>query len=78
MRTLLAAQAESLRGLADEIKKNAAPADLEALEQRMTVAEEKILAALWSHATDEELVTARCTGRARTGALSRQNDRRAD
>jgi hypothetical protein len=59
VRTLLAAQAESLRALADEISKNAAPADLEALEQRQTVAEEKILAALWSHATDEELVAAR-------------------
>ena len=56
VRTLLAAQAESLRALAGEISKNAAPADL---EQRQTVAEEKILAALWSHATDEELVAAR-------------------
>jgi hypothetical protein len=59
VRTLLAAQAETLRALAGEISKNAAPADLEALEQRQTVAEEKILAALWSHATDEELVAAR-------------------
>jgi hypothetical protein len=38
----------------------AAPeADLEALERRMTVMEERLFAALWSHAGDEELVAAR-------------------
>jgi len=35
------------------------PADLEALERRMTVMEEKLFAALWSHASDEELMDAR-------------------
>jgi len=35
------------------------PADLEALERRMTVMEEKLFAALWSHASDEELMEAR-------------------
>jgi hypothetical protein len=35
------------------------PPDLEALERRMTVMEEKLFAALWSHATDEELIEAR-------------------
>ncbi len=35
------------------------PADLEELERRMTVMEEKLFAALWSHASDEELMEAR-------------------
>jgi hypothetical protein len=35
------------------------PADLEALERRMTVMEEKLFAGLWSHASDEELMDAR-------------------
>jgi hypothetical protein len=34
-------------------------ADLEGLERRMTVMEEKLFAALWSHASDEELMEAR-------------------
>ncbi len=33
--------------------------DLEELERRMTVMEEKLFAALWSHASDEELIDAR-------------------
>jgi hypothetical protein len=35
------------------------PADLEGLERRMTIMEEKLFAALWSHASDDELVEAR-------------------
>jgi len=34
-------------------------ADLETLERRMTVMEEKLFAALWSHAEEEELMAAR-------------------
>jgi len=56
---LTAAQAKSLRELAAELKENSSPADLEDLERRMTVAEEKLFAALWSHASDEELVDTR-------------------
>jgi hypothetical protein len=54
-----AAQAETLRGLAAQIGSNAAPADLEELERRMTVMEEKLFAALWSNASDDELMDAR-------------------
>jgi len=53
------AQAKALRELAAELKANPAPADLEDLERRMTVAEEKLFAALWSNASDEELLEAR-------------------
>jgi hypothetical protein len=52
-------QAKTLRELAAELKANPAPAELEALERRMTVAEEKLFAALWSNASDEELLEAR-------------------
>ena len=38
---------------------NDRPPDLEGLERRMTVMEEKLSAALWSHAEDEELMAAR-------------------
>jgi hypothetical protein len=44
---------------AAEIAAGERPADLEALERRMTVMEEKLFAALWSHASDEELMEAR-------------------
>ena len=56
---LAEAQAKALRELAAELKANPAPADLEDLERRMTVAEEKLFAALWSNASDEELLEAR-------------------
>jgi len=56
---LTAAQAATLRELATEVKTNPAPADLEDLERRMTIAEEKLFAALWSNASDDELVQAR-------------------
>ncbi len=56
---LAEAQAKTLRELAAELKANPAPADLEDLERRMTVAEEKLFAALWSNASDEELLEAR-------------------
>jgi hypothetical protein len=44
---------------AAEIAAGERPADLEGLERRMTVMEEKLFAALWSHASDEELMEAR-------------------
>jgi hypothetical protein len=56
---LTAAQATTLRELAAEMKANPTPADLEDLERRMTVAEEKLFAALWSNASDDELLQAR-------------------
>jgi hypothetical protein len=56
---LTEAQAKTLRELAAELKANPVPADLEDLERRMTVAEEKLFAALWSNASDEELLDAR-------------------
>jgi hypothetical protein len=56
---LTAAQAATLRELAAEMKANPVPADLEDLERRMTVAEEKLFAALWSNASDDELLEAR-------------------
>lgn len=59
VRELTTAQAKSLRELAAAAKANAAPADLEELERRMTVAEEKLFAALWTHASDDELVATR-------------------
>jgi hypothetical protein len=59
VRTLVAGQVATLRELAAEIAASERPADLEALERRMTVMEEKLFAALWSHASDEELMEAR-------------------
>jgi hypothetical protein len=68
VRALTAEQAATLRGLAAELTPSPhsptegggwPPADLEELERRMTVMEEKLFAALWSHATDEELMQAR-------------------
>ena len=58
VRTLAAEQAATLRVLAAELT-GEATADLEKLERRMTVMEEKLFAALWSHAEDEELMAAR-------------------
>ena len=58
VQTLAAEQAATLRMLAAEVTGEAI-ADLEKLEQRMTVMEEKLFAALWSHAEDEELMAAR-------------------
>jgi len=57
--TLTAEQAKTLEELAAEMKAKERPADLEELERRMTVMEEKLFAALWSHASDEELMAAR-------------------
>ena len=59
VRELLAAQAATLRALAAEIAANEAPADLEDLERRMTISEEKLFAALWSNASEDELLAAR-------------------
>jgi hypothetical protein len=59
VRALLAEQASTLRTLAGELSTSQTPADLEALERRMTVMEEKLFAALWSHATDDELLDTR-------------------
>ncbi len=56
---LTAAQAATLRELAAEMKINPVPADLEDLERRMTVAEEKLFATLWSNASNDELLQAR-------------------
>jgi hypothetical protein len=68
VRALTAEQAATLRGLAAELTPSPhspaeggcePTADLEELERRMTVMEEKLFAALWSHAGDEELLQAR-------------------
>ncbi len=68
LRVLTEEQAATLRRLAEELVPtphspnpggNEPPADLEELERRMTVMEEKLFAALWSHASDEELMEAR-------------------
>jgi hypothetical protein len=68
VRLLVAGQAATLRELAGELVRSphspkeggcGPPADLEGLERRMTVMEEKLFAALWSHASDEELMEAR-------------------
>jgi hypothetical protein len=71
MRALTAEQAATLRALAatltggphppsfGECGVSETPADLEDLERRMTVMEEKLFAALWSQAGDEELMQAR-------------------
>jgi hypothetical protein len=55
---LTAEQAATLRELAAQLS-GETPADLEALERHMTIMEEKLYAALWSHASDLELVEAR-------------------
>jgi hypothetical protein len=52
-------QAATLRELAAQLRTGETPADLEDLERRMTIMEEKLFAALWTHASDEELMTAR-------------------
>jgi len=59
VRAVVAEQAATLRALAAELSATEAPADLEVLERRMTVMEEKLFAALWTHASDEELLEAR-------------------
>ena len=59
VRALTAEQAATLRGLAAELTASENPANLEELERRMTVMEEKLFAALWSQASDEELMQAR-------------------
>jgi len=64
LRELAAAQAATLRELAAglggaDAAEGKPPADLEALERRMTVMEEKLFAALWSHASEDELLEAR-------------------
>jgi hypothetical protein len=59
LRLLAAGQAATLRELAAELAASERPAELEGLERRMTVMEEKLFAALWSHASDEELMQAR-------------------
>lgn len=70
LRALTTEQAATLRELAAKLSSkegsgaSGAPqketaADLEDLERRMTVMEEKLFAALWSHADDEELMQAR-------------------
>lgn len=70
LRALATEQAATLREQAAKLNSNGgaeargAPvketaADLEDLERRMTVMEEKLFAALWSHADDEELMQAR-------------------
>ncbi len=52
-------QAATLRELAAKLQASETPADLEDLERRMTIMEEKLFAALWSHASDDELMDAR-------------------
>jgi hypothetical protein len=63
LRELTAAQAATLRelaaGLGEGADEGQRPADLESLERRMTVMEEKLFAALWSHASEDELLEAR-------------------
>lgn len=57
--SLTAEQATTLQELAAQLRTSETPADLEDLERRMTIMEEKLFAALWTHASDEELMTAR-------------------
>jgi hypothetical protein len=59
VRELAAAQAATLRELAAELGASETPAKLEDLERRMTIMEEKLFAALWSRASDDELMEAR-------------------
>jgi hypothetical protein len=56
---LVQEQSATLRGLAAELAASPRPADLEGLERRMTIMEEKLFAALWSTAGDDELMEAR-------------------
>jgi hypothetical protein len=56
---LVSEQAATLRELATQLKASEAPAELEELERRMTIMEEKLFAALWSHASDDELMETR-------------------
>jgi hypothetical protein len=56
---LTSEQAATLRDLAAKLQTSEIPADLEDLERHMTIMEEKLFAALWSHASDEELMDAR-------------------
>jgi hypothetical protein len=56
---LAAEQAATLRNLAATLGANETPADLEELERRMTIMEEKLFAALWSQASDDDLLEAR-------------------
>ncbi|PSH04363.1 MAG: hypothetical protein CXZ00_07930 [Acidobacteria bacterium] len=59
VQSLLAEQAATLRELAAQVRASEAPADMEELERRMTIMEEKLFAALWSNASDDELLEAR-------------------
>ncbi|HVJ04053.1 MAG TPA: hypothetical protein VM578_00125, partial [Candidatus Saccharimonadales bacterium] len=59
VQALTAEQSTTLRELAAAIKASESPADLEDLERRMTIMEEKLFATLWSNASDEELLAAR-------------------
>ena len=56
---LTSEQAATLRELAAVLQASQTPAELEDLERRMTIMEEKLFAALWSHASDDELMEAR-------------------
>jgi hypothetical protein len=59
LRVLTAEQAATLHDLAATLGASETPADLEELERRMTIMEEKLFAALWSNASDDELMAAR-------------------
>lgn len=65
VRALVAEDAQTLRKLAssltssDGVEARETPANLEELERRMTIMEEKLFAALWSHASDDELMETR-------------------
>ncbi len=59
VQSLTAEQSTTLRELAAGLAANPSPTDLEDLERRMTIMEEKLFAALWSNATDDELMAAR-------------------
>jgi hypothetical protein len=56
---LASRQAATLCELAAVLQASQTPAELEELERRMTIMEEKLFAALWSHASDDELMQAR-------------------
>lgn len=59
LRELVAGQAAALLELAAEIAASERPTDLEVLERRMTIMEEKLFATLWSAAGDDELMEVR-------------------
>lgn len=59
MVALVAEQAATLRELGTGLGASEVPADLEELERRMTIMEERLFAALWSNASDDELMEAR-------------------